>query len=75
MAKFLIFEIEEEFGSRAIKISNEAVRHYLTEEKFKHTLAKNKDAVSLNNEGLTDQQLHALTATATQEQLSRIKGL
>lgn len=67
--------MEEEFGSRAIKISNEAVKHYLTEEKFRHTIAKNKDAVSLNNEGLNDQQLHALTTTASQEQLGRIKGL
>lgn len=75
MSKFLIFEMEEEFGSRAIKISNEAVRHYLTEEKFRHTLAKNKDAVNLNNEGLTDQQLHATIAIANQEQRSRIKGV
>jgi hypothetical protein len=31
MKKFVIFQVDDEFGSKHIKVSNEAVKQYLTE--------------------------------------------
>lgn len=31
MKKFIIFQVDDDYGSKHIKISNEAVKNYLTE--------------------------------------------
>lgn len=66
-SKFLIFEMDEEYAKRHIKISDEAVEQYLITEKYKHTLARNKETLNLNNCNLSTADLERLCSIGKDE--------
>lgn len=58
--KYLIFRIDQDYGKKHIKIDEDQVKEFLTQEKLRTVYMKHSDKICINQEKLNSQQLASL---------------